>query len=205
VNVLVACENSGVVRDAFTRMGHTALSCDLLPSSRPGPHHQGDVREILCNGWHLLIAHPPCTFLCASGMHWTTRGLRPRSATDEALDFVRALMDAPIEKIAIENPVGCISTRIRPADQYIQPYQFGDDASKRTGLWLKNLPPLTPTGEVEPRVVGGKRRWANQCDSGQNKLGPSPDRWQLRSSTYPGIAKAMAHQWGKEEGILCTY
>ena len=195
MRVLVACESSGVVRDAFTRAGHIAWSCDLLDSQAPGMHHKGDVLELIGEGWDLMIAHPPCTYLCASGMHWTTRGKRDPQLTEDALDFVWRLMDAPIERIAIENPVGCISTRIRKADQYIQPYQFGHDASKRTGLWLKNLPLLKPTKIVPPRIVNERKRWGNQTDSGQNRLPPSPDRWKVRSQTYEGIASAMAQQW----------
>lgn len=200
LRVLVACESSGIVRDAFTRLGHIAVSCDILDGPGHGRHHKGDVMDILGDGWDLMIAHPPCTYLCSSGMHWTTRGLRDPKLTEDALEFARALMDAPIEKIAIENPVGAIGSRVRPADQYIQPYEFGDDASKRTGLWLKNLPPLAPTGYVEPRIVNGKKRWANQTDSGQNRLGPSEDRWRQRSKTYQGIADAMAAQWGGDIG-----
>jgi site-specific DNA-cytosine methylase len=171
------------------------MSCDLLSSERPGPHHQGDVRELLGQEWDLLIAHPPCTYLSVSGMHWTTRGLRDPNLTEDALDFVRLFMDAPIERIAIENPVSVISSRIRKPDQIIQPYQFGHDASKKTCLWLKGLPMLKPTQIVEPRIVNGKQRWANQTDSGQNKLPPSKDRWRLRSKTFEGIANAMANQW----------
>ena len=195
MRVLVACESSGVVRDAFRARGHFAMSCDLLSAERPGPHHQGDVRELLDQEWDLLIAHPPCTYLSVSGMHWTTRGLRDPKLTEDALDFVRLFMDAPIERIAIENPVSVISSRIRKPDQIIQPYQFGHDASKKTCLWLKNLPLLKPTQMVEPRIVNGKQRWAIQTDSGQNKLPPSKDRWKLRSKTYEGIADAMAAQW----------
>jgi len=196
VRILIACESSGAVRDAFIRAGHYAASCDLLPSESPlGDHYQCDVTEILDHGWDLLIAHPPCTYLSVSGMHWTTRGLRDPKLTEDALDFVRLFMDAPIERIAIENPVSVISSRIRKPDQIIQPYQFGHDASKKTCLWLKNLPLLKPTQMVEPRVVNGKHRWANQTDSGQNKLPPSKDRWKLRSKTYEGIADAMAAQW----------
>jgi site-specific DNA-cytosine methylase len=195
VRVLVACESSGVVRDSFRALGHFAMSCDLLSAERPGPHHQGDVRELLGQDWDLLIAHPPCTYLSVSGMHWTTRGLRDPKLTEDALGLVRLFMDAPIECIAIENPVSVISSRIRKPDQIIQPYQFGHDASKKTCLWLKNLPLLRPTEMVEPRMVNGKPRWANQTDSGQNKLPPSKDRWRLRSKTYQGIANAMAHQW----------
>ena len=196
MRVLVACESSGAVRDAFIRAGHYAASCDLLPSESPlGDHYQCDVTEILDHGWDLLIAHPPCTYLSVSGMHWTTRGLRDPKLTEDALDFVRLFMDAPIERIAIENPVSVISSRIRKPDQIIQPYQFGHDASKKTCLWLKGLPLLKPTQMVEPRIVGGKTRWGNQTDSGQNKLPPSKDRWKLRSKTYEGIADAMAAQW----------
>jgi len=198
VRVLVACEHSGIVRDAFRRRGHDAWSCDLLPA--PGNHIQGDVLGVISGRtgvWDLMIAHPPCTFLSVSGMHWTTRGFRPQTATEDALDFVVDLMNADIERICIENPIGVIGTRIRPADQWIQPYEFGHDASKKTGLWLKNLPLLEPTEYVEPRMVGGKPRWANQSDSGQNRLGPSKDRWAQRSQTYVGVANAMAEQWGK--------
>ena len=197
MRILIACESSGAVRDAFIRAGHYAASCDLLPSESPlGDHYQCDVTEILDHGWDLLIAHPPCTYLSVSGMHWTTRGLRDPKLTEDALDFVRLFMDAPIERIAIENPVSVISSRIRKPDQIIQPWQFGHDASKKTCLWLKGLPLLKPTQMVEPRIVNGKQRWANQTDSGQNKLPPSKDRWKLRSKTYEGIADAMAAQWG---------
>lgn len=199
MRILVACESSGTVRDAFLRMGHDAMSCDLLPSDNGGPHYTGKVEDVLGEGWDLAICHPPCTYLSSSGMHWTTRGLRDPQLTEDALTFVRLLMDAPIQRIAIENPIGAISTRIRKPDQIIQPWQFGDNASKRTCLWLKNLPKLVPTDLIPGRLVtvNGKtvERWANQTDSGQNKLGPSPDRWKLRSKTYQGIAEAMADQW----------
>lgn len=195
MRILIGCESSGTVRDAFARLGHDAWSCDLLPSEMPGNHHQGSLLDILGDGWDMLIAHPPCTYLCSSGMHWTTRGLRSAQLTKDALAFVRLLMDAPIARIAIENPVGCISTCIRPADQYIQPYEFGHDASKRTGLWLKGLPKLVATDHVAPRIVNGKKRWGNQTDSGQNKLPPSANRWKERSRTFPGIARAFATQW----------
>lgn len=196
MKVLIACESSGTVRDAFIRAGHDAMSCDMLPTEKPGPHYQGDVLDVLYNGWDLLIGHPPCTYLSVSGMHWTTRGLRDPQLTEDALAFARLLMDAPIDRIAIENPVSIISSRIRKPDQIIQPYQFGHDASKKTCLWLKGLPPLRPTAFVEPRIVNGKQRWDNQTDSGQNKLPPSAARWKLRSKTYQGIADAMAAQWG---------
>lgn len=195
MKVLVACEYSGKVRDAFAQNGHFAMSCDLLPSDSPGLHWQGDVQEILNQGWDLMIAHPPCTYLAVSGMHWTTRGLRDPQLTEDALDFVRLLMNAPIDRIAIENPISVISTRIRKPDQIIQPWQFGHDASKKTCLWLKNLPCLQPTNVLPG---GDKARRANQTTSGQNKLPPSKDRWKLRSETYQGIAKAMADQWGEK-------
>lgn len=196
MRVLVACEYSGVVRDAFRTRGHDAVSCDLLPTDAPGPHHQGDVTDLLGDGWDLMIAHPPCTYLSVSGMHWTTRGLRDPQLTEDALAFVRCLMNAPIPRIAIENPVSVISSRIRKPDQVVHPWQFGHDASKATCLWLKGLVPLTPTQVVEPRLVHGRKRWGNQTDSGQNRLGPSPDRWKVRSATFRGIAEAMASQWG---------
>jgi hypothetical protein len=196
VKVLVACEYSGTVRDAFLVKGHEAMSCDLLPTDVPGPHYQGDVFDIINDGWDLMIAHPPCTYLSVSGMHWTKRGLRDPKLTEDALSFVRSLLDAPIGKIALENPISIISSRIRKPDQIVNPWQFGHDASKKTCLWLKNLPLLHPTKIIEPRIVEGKKRWANQTNSGQNKLGPSEDRWKIRSETYKGIATAMAEQWG---------
>ena len=196
MKVLVACEYSGTVRDAFIRAGHDAISCDLLPTDAPGPHYQGNVMDVIGDGFDLMVAHPPCTYLSASGMHWTTRGLRDPQLTIDALAFVLRLMDAPIQRIAIENPVSVISSRIRRPDQIIQPWMFGHDASKKTCLWLKGLPPLTPTWTIAPRMVNGKPRYGNQTDSGQNRLPPSADRWKIRSETYSGIADAMANQWG---------
>ena len=196
MKVLIACEYFGRVRDAFIKNGHDAMSCDLLPTDSVGPHYQGDVSDIINDGWDLMIAHPPCTYLSVSGMHWTTRGLRDPQLTEDALDFVRLLLAAPIERIALENPISVISSRIRKPDQIITPYEFGHDASKKTCLWLKNLPLLTATNIVPARIVDGKRRWGNQTDSGQNKLPPSADRWKIRSATYQGIADAMADQWG---------
>ena len=193
MRVLVACEYSGAVRDAFLRGGHYAASCDILPSeSSLGDHYQGSVLDILDHGWDLMVAHPPCTYLSVSGMHWTTRGLRDPQLTEDALAFVRQLMDAPIERIAIENPISVISSRIRKPDQIVQPWWFGHDASKKTCLWLKNLPLLTPTDML---AGDSKTRRGNQTASGQNKLPPSKDRWKLRSATYQGIADAMAAQW----------
>jgi len=169
------------------------MSCDLLPSDKPGLHYRGDVTDILDQGWDLMIAHPPCTYLSVSGMHWTTRGLRDPQLTEDALAFVQLLMDAPIPKIAIENPISVISSRIRKPDQIIQPWWFGHDASKKTCLWLKNLPMLKPTNKLPGDE---KTRRGNQTASGQNKLPPSKDRWKIRSETYQGIADAMAAQWG---------
>lgn len=198
MRVLVACEHSGRVRDAFAAQGHDAMSCDLMPSDTPGEHYEGDVRDLLTPGWEwdMLIAFPPCTYLSVSGLHWNKRRPERAAKTEAALGFVRLLLEQPIPRIALENPVGCISSRIRKPDQIIQPYQFGDDASKKTCLWLKGLPLLRPTEYVEPRIVDGRKRWANQTDSGQNRLGPSPERARIRSLTYPGIAAAMASQWG---------
>jgi len=200
VKVLVACEYSGVVRDAFARMGHEAVSCDLLQTESEGQHYKGDVRDILRDGWDLMIAHPPCTYLTSAGLHWNKRQPSRQAETEKALAFVYLLLDAPINLIALENPVGCISTRIRKPDQTIQPHDFGEDASKATCLWLKGLPPLMPTSRKTGRyVVQGTKfveRWANQTDSGQNRLPPSASRWKDRSRTYPGIARAMAEQWG---------
>jgi hypothetical protein len=196
MKVLVACEYSGIVRDAFIKRGHFAMSCDLLPTDVTGPHYQGDVFDIIEKDWDLMIAHPPCTYLCSSGLHWNGRVPGRQEKTDAALEFVRRLLDANIHRIALENPIGCISKRIRKPEQIIQPHQFGDDASKATCLWLKNLPNLIPTNNIPPRIVNGKSRWANQTDSGQNRLGPSDDRWKERSKTYQGIADAMASQWG---------
>jgi hypothetical protein len=192
MRVLVACEFSGAVRDAFRALGHEAWSCDLLESDSPY-HVQGDVREMKREAWDLMIAHPPCTYLASSGLHWNTRRPERAALTEEALAFVLELASFPVPRIAIENPIGALSTRWRKPDQIIQPWQFGHDASKATCLWLKGLPLLQPT-DVLP---GGRTaRRANQTASGQNKLAPSPDRWKQRSLTYPGIAAAMAAQWG---------
>ncbi len=190
MRVLVACEYSGRVREAFRKLGHDAWSCDIIPADDNSPYHyQCDVREVLDKGWDLMIAHPPCTYLASSGLHWNKRIAGRQEKTEEALEFIQLLMNAPIERIAIENPIGCISSRIRKPEQIIQPWQFGEDASKSTCLWLKNLPKLQPTKIIK------KERYANQTASGQNNLPPSKDRWKLRSTTYQGIADAMANQW----------
>lgn len=199
MRVLMGCESSGAIRNAFRALGHDAWSCDLLPADDNSPYHyQGDVFDIINDGWDMATFNPPCTYLSVSGMHWTTRGLRDPKLTEDALEFVRKLMDCQIPKWALENPVSIISSRIRKPDQVINPYEFGHDASKKTCLWLHNLPKLVGTEYIEPRIVDGKKRWGNQTDSGQNKLAPSADRWKLRSKTYDGIAKAMAHTWGAE-------
>lgn len=186
MRVLVACEYSGAVRDAFRAQGHDAVSCDLLPTDVPGPHIQGSVlelsREYLAT-FDLMVAFPPCTHLAVSGARWFP-AKRADGRQQAALDFVRALMDMPIPRIAIENPVSIISSAIRKPDQTIQPWQYGHGETKRTCLWLKNLPLLTPTNVVEGR------------EARIHKMPPSADRWKLRSMTYPGIAAAMAEQWG---------
>lgn len=195
MRVLVACEFSGTVRDAFRALGHDAVSCDLLPSEKPGPHIQGDVREVLRKRWDLMIAHPPCTYLASSGLHWNKRRPGRAEQTEAALSFVQMLMEeSGAAAWCIENPIGCISTRLRKPDQIVHPWQFGDDASKATCLWMTpNLPLLVPT-DVLP---GGRQaRRANQTASGQNRLAPGPNRWKERSTTFAGIASAMAAQWG---------
>ena len=181
MRVLVACEYSGRVRDAFASKGHDAWSCDLLETERPGQHYQGDVRDMLAQEWDLMICHPPCTHLAVSGSRWFKDKVTEQA---EALEFVRMLMDAPIPKIAIENPVSVISSRIRKPDQIIQPWQFGHGETKATCLWLKGLPKLTPTNVVEGR------------EARVHRMPPGPDRWKERSRTYSGVAEAMAAQWG---------
>jgi hypothetical protein len=181
MRVLVACEYSGTVRDAFIARGHDAMSCDLLPTERPGPHYQGRVQDVINIGWDLMIAHPPCTHLAVSGARWWSDKQDEQRA---ALDFVRLLMDAPVPRIAIENPVSKISTAIRKPDQIVQPWQFGHGETKATCLWLKGLPLLVPT-----QVVDGR-------EARIHKMSPGPDRWKERSRTYQGIADAMAAQWG---------
>ncbi len=181
MRVLVACEFSGVVRDAFKERGHDAWSCDLLPTETPGKHFQQDVLSILEDGWDLLIAHPPCTHLAVSGARWFKE---KQEEQKEALLFVRALLDAPIARIALENPVSIISSRVRKPNQIIQPWQFGHGETKATCLWLKGLPNLVPTN-----IVSGR-------EARVHRMPPSPDRWKERSKTFTGIAQAMAAQWG---------
>jgi hypothetical protein len=201
MRVLVACEYSGRVREAFRALGHDAWSCDLLPSDDGSIfHYQADMRDVLTSDWDFVGMHPDCTYMCGSGIHWNDRG-RGWEKTEESLELVRWLMSHKMPWY-LENPIGIISSRIRKPDQIIQPYEYGEDASKKTCLWLNGLPKLEPTLRVPGRIVewpkgSGKKveRWSNQTDSGQNKLAPSADRWKLRSKTYEGVAKAMAAQW----------
>jgi hypothetical protein len=181
MRVLVACEFSGTVREAFRALGHDAVSCDLLPSEVPGPHMQGDVLSALDGGWDLMIGHPPCTHLAVSGARWFKDKVREQA---DALAFVAALMDAPIPRICIENPVSVIASKIRKSDQVIQPWQFGHGETKATCLWLKGLPKLIPTN-----IVSGR-------EARVHKMAPGPNRWRERSRTFSGIASAMAQQWG---------
>jgi hypothetical protein len=181
VRILIACEYSGRVRDAFIAKGHDAVSCDILPSESHGPHLNCDVLQVLHDGWDLMIAHPPCTHLAVSGARWFADKIQEQRA---AIEFFMKLANAPIQKIAIENPVGIMSSKWRKPDQYIQPWQFGHGETKKTGLWLKGLPHLVPTNVVDGR------------ENKIHRMPPSADRWKLRSLTYQGIADAMAEQWG---------
>ena len=183
MRVLVACEFSGIVRDAFAARGHDAWSCDFLPTESPGLHYQGDVRGVLTDTWDLMIAHPPCTYLARAGARWWKQHGR-RKLRNDALEFVRMLLESSIPKVALENPPGAIGSHIRSADQYVQPWQFGHGEVKMTGLWLKGLPLLKPT-----RIVEGRKPRVHYA-------APGPDRWKERSRFYPGIAAAMAEQWG---------
>jgi hypothetical protein len=213
MRVLIACEYSGTVRDAFIRKGHDAMSCDLLPTDVPGPHYQGDVRDVINNCWDLMIAHPPCTYLTVTANKWIKDqpkrksgalvGAERRSARDEAILFFMLFVNSDIPKIAIENPIGCMSSVFRRPEQIIQPFQFGHSERKATCLWLKGLPKLEPTNIVEPisYIAAGKkyspthynsRRSLNRLDC----LPPGEERSKLRSKTYQGIAEAMASQWG---------
>lgn len=188
MKVLIACEYSGTVRDAFIRRGHDAMSCDLLPTDVPGPHYQGDVFDIIDQGFDLMIAHPPCTHLAVSGAAHFHRKQKEQA---EALEFVRRLLDADIPKICLENPVSVISSKIRKPTQIIQPYEFGHPEMKKTCLWLKGLPKLNGTKYVYnemmqlPKKYRERLRWAS----------PGPNRWKVRSKTFQGIADAMAEQW----------
>lgn len=186
MRVLVACEYSGIVRDAFTAQGHHAMSADLLPTESPGPHYQGDVLDVLGDGWDLMVAHPPCTYLANSGVRWLHERPERWAKLDDGAAFFRALLDAPVPRIAVENPVPhkyAVERIGRKYDQTIQPYEFGHPESKRTCLWLEGLPPLVPTNVVNGRE---QRVW---------KMAPGPDRQKERSRFYSGIAQAMAGQW----------
>lgn len=180
MRVLIACEFSGIVRDAFIVRGHDAISCDLLPTERPGPHYRGDVMDIIQDGFDLMIAHPPCTHLAVSGARWFKE---KHAEQQDALVFVALLLNAPIPKICLENPISIISSRIRKPDQIIQPWQFGHPETKATCLWLKNLPKLVPTN-----IVAGR-------EARVHRMPPGPNRWKERSRTLIGIAEAMSKQW----------
>lgn len=216
MRILCACEESQAVCLAFREKGHEAYSCDILPCSGGHPewHLQGYLEDIIGSGeeWDMIIAFPPCTYICSSGLHWNKRVPERAEKTEYALAFVCMILNRKCPKIVIENPVGCISTRIaylngqytvmplgwggkglKPT-QIIQPYNFGEDASKATCLWVKGVPQRRNTSKFSPRIINGKPRWSNQTDSGQNKLGGGMGH--IRSKTYPGIAKAMAEQWG---------
>lgn len=190
MRVLIACEFSGIVRDAFAKLGHYAMSCDLLDTERPdGLHYKGDVFDIINDGWDLMIAHPPCTYLAASGARWFEGNIERYIKRLDAIEFAERLWDAPIEKIAIENPVGYLSTmsKLYCPDQIINPWQFGHGETKKTCLWLKNLPELEPTN-----IVSGRSDRIHKMPGGKNQA-------KNRSRTYQGIADAMAQQWGKNE------
>jgi hypothetical protein len=215
--VLLACECSGKVREALRHRGIEAISCDLEDTTLPGPHYKGYLEDIIdAEEWLAIIGFPPCTYIAGSGLHWNGRVPGRAAKTTQGLEFVCKLLNNPCRNLALENPVGCISTRItfdqssglyvvldhpdpkrgyRPT-QSIQPYNFGDDASKRTCLWLRGFPKLQNTGYFPPRIVNGKERWGNQTDSGQNKLTPGEHRARDRSETYDGIAAAIGKQWG---------
>ena len=219
MRVLVACEFSGIVREAFRARGHDAMSCDLLPSEQEGPHYQGDVFDILYDDWDLIIAHPPCRYLCSSGLHWNSRRPERQALTDEAAAFFMRFTELECAWV-IENSIGCMSKRYRKPDQIIQPWMFGHPESKGTCLWLHDAPPLLPTNVLSPPRYrckcgyvfdgacgkygcpncNGENKgypiWENQTNSGQNRLAPSRERWKERAKTYSGIAQAMAEQWG---------
>lgn len=192
MRVLIACEYSGKVRSAFEKMGHVAVSCDLLPTEIPGFHYTGDVFDIINEGWDLMVAHPPCTDLAVSGAAWFKEKIAD-GRQQRALDFVQALMDAPIPMIAIENPISVISSKIRKPDQIIQPWMFGHKETKATCLWLKGLPKLVPTTDLKEETMALPKKERMRL----HYLPPSADRWKIRSETFQGIADAMANQWGK--------
>lgn len=198
MKVLVACEYSGVVRDAFLTKGHDAMSCDLMDTDSSGPHYKGDVFDIIENGWDLMIAHPPCTFLCTSGARWLDDPRYPnrREDRERAAEFFMKLYHAPIPKVCCENPAGYMTPYFRKPDQYVKPYEYGHPTTKKTGLWLKNLPKLTPTNIVTPEVhiTPSGRVWDKWFF--ESSVLPLKDRMKFRSKTFKGIAEAMADQWG---------
>jgi len=190
MRVLIGCEYSGVVRDAFIARGHDAMSCDLLPTDAPGPHYQGDIFDVINDGWDLAVFHPPCTDLAVSGArHFAAKIADGRQQA--ALDFVQRLLDAPIPQIALENPISVISSKIRKPDQIIQPWQFGHPETKATCLWLKGLQLLGETANVYDHMMTLTPQERNRV----HRMPPGPDRWKLRSTTFTGIARAMAEQW----------
>jgi len=191
MRILVACEFSGIVRDAFTARGHDAMSCDLLPTEAPGQHYQGDIRDVLHANWDLMIAHPPCTDLSVSGAAWFVQK-RLDGRQQAGISFFMMLAKADIPKIAIENPISIMSSIWKKPDQIIQPWQFGHLEQKATCLWLKGLPPLTHTNNVREAMLALPRNQRERL----HYLPPSPDRWKLRSTTYQGFADAFAEQWG---------
>jgi hypothetical protein len=195
MRVLVACEYSGAVRDAFRELGHDAMSCDLLPTDVEGPHYQGDVFDVIDDDWDLMVAHPPCTFLCNSGVRWLSTDITRWPHMIDGAVFFRRLLEAPIPRIAVENPImhGHAAKIIgRRQDQVVQPWMFGHPEKKGTGLWLKNLPPLLPTDDVRDVMATLPKSVTDRI----HMASPGPDRWKLRSTTYAGIAAAMASQWG---------
>lgn len=211
MKIIIGCEYSGTVRDEFLKRGHEVISCDILPTEKPGPHFQGDIFELLQSSWgldlDLFIAHPPCTRLCNSGVLRLYKGGKKANGIDpvkwremeEGAAFFKALYNWPSKGFVGENPVPHSYAVERIGAKYsqtIQPYEFGEDASKKTCLWLKNVPLLKKTSRYPGRIVNGREVWSNQTDSGQNNLGPSDDRAKLRAKTYDGIARAMAEQWG---------
>ena len=201
MKVLVACEFSGIVREAFRKRGHDAWSCDLLPTELDGNHIRGDILKVLDNGWDLMIAHPPCTYLTVTGNKWMKPEFAERFPDRkqqrlDAISFFLVLYSAPIERIAIENPVGIMSILLRKPDQYIHPYYFGEPHSKKTGYWLQNLPPLMPTEIVEPEFYIYKDGRRDPMWHVETMKLPPQERMKARSRTYQGIADAMAEQWG---------
>jgi hypothetical protein len=196
MRVLVACEFSGTVRDAFIDAGHDAMSCDLYPSETPGPHYRGDVRDIIADGWDLMIAHPECRYLAVSGNRWMKNNPNRQQKREEAVEFFMEMINADIPRIAVENPVCIMSTRYRKPNQYIQPYMFGHPETKKTGLWLKDLPLLQPTDVVEPEYIISKDGKRYSPIHYMSQWSANGTRSKERSRTYPGIAKAMAEQWG---------